>query len=185
MEPFLAEGVSLDLLTLHRAFPAGWAAAAPWEQRMKPAEADLPSTNGPEPAHPVEDGEEAMPLPADPKIIFLGGMFLILLFGGALCSCGDRVAPCLRFHAFAAAQSPAALSDKAAHSARTLRPVASCHDPGSGCGIGNRNIWSCRKLGCEAARWPAAPIPTPQVSRGAFRYGSAFLATDRGLCRME
>ena len=46
---------------------------------MKPAEADLPSTNGPERAHPAEDGEEAMPLPADSKVISLGGMFFILL----------------------------------------------------------------------------------------------------------
>jgi len=59
---------------------------------MKPADTDLPSTNGPERAHPAEDGEEAMPLPADPKIIFLGGMFLIL-FLAALYAAAEIVWP--------------------------------------------------------------------------------------------
>lgn len=59
---------------------------------MKPAEADLPSTNGPERAHPAEDGEEAMPLPADSKVIFLGGMFFILLLA-ALYAAAEIVWP--------------------------------------------------------------------------------------------
>jgi predicted PurR-regulated permease PerM len=47
---------------------------------MRPAEAKPPlSSNRLERAHLGEDAEDAMPLPADPKAIFLGGVFFILL----------------------------------------------------------------------------------------------------------
>lgn len=46
---------------------------------MTPAETELVSSNGPERGRLAEDAEEAMPLPADPKVIFLGGIFFILL----------------------------------------------------------------------------------------------------------
>jgi predicted PurR-regulated permease PerM len=47
---------------------------------MKPAEAEPHSLgNRPERAHLGEGEEEAMPLPADAKVIFLGGIFIILL----------------------------------------------------------------------------------------------------------
>jgi len=47
---------------------------------MKPAQAEpLSSSNRQERAHVGEGEEEAMPLPADPKVIFLGGIFLVLL----------------------------------------------------------------------------------------------------------
>ena len=45
---------------------------------MKPAEAEpLSSSNEPE-LPPAEGAEEVMPLPADPKVIFLGGILFIL-----------------------------------------------------------------------------------------------------------
>jgi predicted PurR-regulated permease PerM len=45
---------------------------------MKPAAAEpLSSSNAPE-RPPAEGAEEVMPLPADPKVIFLGGIFFIL-----------------------------------------------------------------------------------------------------------
>lgn len=47
---------------------------------MNPAEAEpLSSSNGPARPRPDPDDEEAMPLPADAKVMFLGGIFLILL----------------------------------------------------------------------------------------------------------
>ena len=47
---------------------------------MNPAETELlSSSSGPEGPHPADGEEEAMPLPADPKVIFLGGIFFILL----------------------------------------------------------------------------------------------------------
>jgi hypothetical protein len=47
---------------------------------MKPAEVEsLSSLNRLERISLDEGEEEAMPLPADPKVIFLGGIFLILL----------------------------------------------------------------------------------------------------------
>jgi predicted PurR-regulated permease PerM len=47
---------------------------------MRSAEEDpLSSSNRAERAHLGEGEEEAMPLPADPKVIFLGGTFFILL----------------------------------------------------------------------------------------------------------
>jgi predicted PurR-regulated permease PerM len=47
---------------------------------MKPAEAQPPlSSNRLERAHLGEDDEDVMPLPADPRAIFLGGIFFILL----------------------------------------------------------------------------------------------------------
>jgi len=35
--------------------------------------------NDPERPEPAENADEAMPLPADPRIIFLGGIFFVLL----------------------------------------------------------------------------------------------------------
>ena len=47
---------------------------------MRPVEAEpLSSSNKPARAQLGDDEEEAMPLPADPKVIFLGGIFFILL----------------------------------------------------------------------------------------------------------
>jgi hypothetical protein len=47
---------------------------------MRPVEGEpLSSSNRSERAHLDKGEEEAMPLPADPKVIFLGGIFLILL----------------------------------------------------------------------------------------------------------
>ncbi len=63
------------------------------EQRMNPAEAEpLPSSNGPGRLHPAEGEEEAMPLPADAKAIFLGGIFFIL-FLAALYTAAEIVWP--------------------------------------------------------------------------------------------
>ena len=60
---------------------------------MNPAGAEQPSSaNEPDRLHPVEDEEEAMPLPADAKIIFLGGIFLILLLA-ALYTAAEIVWP--------------------------------------------------------------------------------------------
>jgi predicted PurR-regulated permease PerM len=49
---------------------------------MKPAAEPQPSSHRPERALLGEDDEEVMPLPADPKVIFLGGIFFILLLAG-------------------------------------------------------------------------------------------------------
>lgn len=38
----------------------------------------MSSANDPERPEPAEDADEAMPLPADPRVIFLGGIFFIL-----------------------------------------------------------------------------------------------------------
>src|SRR6185437_15598541 len=59
-----------------------WASCgcAALEHRMKSADAKLlSSSHSPERARLDEGEEEAMPLPADPKVIFLGGIFFILL----------------------------------------------------------------------------------------------------------
>jgi predicted PurR-regulated permease PerM len=61
---------------------------------MKPAEAEpLLSSNSPE-RPPAEGGEETMPLPADPKVIFLGGIFFILSLA-ALYTAAEIVWPLL------------------------------------------------------------------------------------------
>src|SRR4029079_4911799 len=88
------------------------------------------------------------------------------------------------FRAFYGAQSPLAFSSKAACPARARRPHACRRGPGFGPGAWNCGIWSCRKLGGKASGWASAVVPTPEVSRSAFRRASAFLATDRGLCRL-
>lgn len=60
---------------------------------MKPAEAEPPSSsNGPDRPHLDEGAEEAMPLPADAKVIFLGGIFFILLLA-ALYTAAEIVWP--------------------------------------------------------------------------------------------
>ena len=46
---------------------------------MNPGKTEPLSANAPERAHLDEGEEEAMPLPADPEVIFLGGIFFILL----------------------------------------------------------------------------------------------------------
>lgn len=56
---------------------------------MKPAEAELLSSNATQRANLAKGAEEAMPLPADAKVFFLGGIFFILLLA-ALYAAAER-----------------------------------------------------------------------------------------------
>jgi predicted PurR-regulated permease PerM len=46
---------------------------------MIPPEPEIPAAKEPNRTQPPEGAEEAMPLPADPKVVLLGGIFLMLL----------------------------------------------------------------------------------------------------------
>jgi len=64
---------------IDRFLPVGiWRCCRALELRMKPAEPPS-SSNAPERAHLAEGEEEAMPLPAKPTVVFLGGICLILM----------------------------------------------------------------------------------------------------------
>jgi hypothetical protein len=76
------------------------------------------STNDPERAEMAEAGEEAMPLPVDAKVIYLGGIFFILLLA-ALYEAAEIVWPLVFAFVLSLLLKPDALASTPAHSTST------------------------------------------------------------------